>query len=49
MGCIDELPERLLAIGERSAIQDALDDVSSKKLRGDRRVRPDSKAAMILL
>ena len=47
--CIDEVPERLLAIGERSARQHPIDDVSSKKLRGDRRVRADSESAVILL
>jgi hypothetical protein len=46
---VNETPERLLALGERSALQDAIDDVSSKKLRGDRRVRPNSESAMILL
>jgi hypothetical protein len=47
--CIDEVPERHLASGERSARQHAIDRISSKKLRGDRRVRADSESAAILL
>jgi hypothetical protein len=45
---VDQQPERFLARGELSPVENAIDFVATDVLRGDRRVRPDSEEAAIL-